>query len=176
MVVMFLLYHIEQKKKTTKISLIYDTSFNDSKRQQREVFIMDMILKEYLYLKNIENDKKQIIENKNIVCLVNDSFYEKISMNYLQSYEGIIPIYENELFYSSKNIFWKFKEGYCFVLICELFENNLMASNFLNILLNIISVDLLENTENLILLLDDLLPNGQLLYLTQRAAEEVINK
>lgn len=174
MVQLFMLYHMEQKKNKVKLSIVYDSKYNDDKKSVREVYIREKILQEYLYLKNIENDKDQILKNKRICSIVTDSFFEKLSMNYKFNYEGITVIDNEELFYSQKNVFWKYYDGHCFVLMCSTDENCLMASNFLNILQIFAKPDILESPEGFAVILDALLPSGQLLYLTQKAANELV--
>ena len=169
-----MLYHMEQKKNKVKLSIVYDSKFNDEQKNVREVYIREKILQEYLFLKNIENDKKQIMKNKHINSIVNDCFFENLTMNYNSNYEGIIIIDNDELFLSQKNVFWKYFDGHCFVLMCSPDENSLMASNFLNILQNFAKPDLLESPENFSVILDALMPSGQLMYLTQKAAHELI--
>jgi hypothetical protein len=165
---------MEQKKNKIILSKIYNSKFNDDKKNVREVYIRDKILQEYLFLKNIENDKEQIGQNKLMSLIVNDQFYEKMSINYSSKYEGVLIVEFDELFFEQKNIFWKFYDGYCFVLVCSIEENNLMASNLLNIIQIFSKPELLESPENFSIVLDLLLPNGQLMYLTKKAAQELV--
>ncbi len=165
---------MEQKKNKVKLSIVYDSKYNDDKKSVREVYIREKILQEYLFLKNIENDKEQILKNKKLSSLVTDSFFENLTMNYNHNYEGIILIDNEELFFEQKNVFWKYFDGHCFVLMCSTDENCLMASNLLNILKFFAKSDLLEAPENFAVILDALLPSGQLLYLTQKSANDLV--
>ena len=140
MVVMFMLHHMEKNR--TKLSTVYDESFNDDKKKVREIFIREKIVGEYLVLKSIENDKEKIAKNKLSNILIVDNFYEKFSVNYVVKYEGIIMIDNLDLFNNQKNVFWKYHLGHCFILVCNDDENILMASNFLNILENFAKEDM----------------------------------
>jgi len=78
MVVMFMLYNI--KKTQIKLSLVYDKSLNDDKKNVREIFIRERILEEYLFLKSIENDKDKILKMKFPNSLITENFYEKYTL------------------------------------------------------------------------------------------------
>ena len=99
-----------------------------------------------------------------------------MSIKLIDQFEGVLLIENEELFQSSKNLFWKYYEGHCFVLICNRDENQLMANNFLNILLSILKQEIIDAPETLTLILDELMPGGQLMYLTKRSAQEIVNK
>ena len=129
-------------KNRIKLSIVYDEKYNDEKKKVREIYIRDKIIEEYLFLKSIEYDKDKISRNKLSSFLVQENFYEKYTMNYSVKYEGIIMIDNLELFYTQKNIFWKYYMGHCFILVCNEDENLLMASNFLSILENFAKEDL----------------------------------
>ena len=129
----------------------------------------------FFFLNNIEQDKKDIIQNKKMISIVSEGFFEKLEMNYSNNYEGIIIIENEELFFEQKNVFWKCFDDHCFALMCSTDENCLMASNFLNILQEFSKPELLESPENFARILDALMPSGQLLYLTQKAAQEIIS-
>lgn len=90
-----------------------------------------------------------------------------------------------KLFLDQKNIFWKYYLGHCFILVCSEDENILMASNFLTILETFAKQELvyyyfiinnfqLDSTEKFLVILDALLPSGQLMFMTLNVAQDLI--
>jgi hypothetical protein len=71
---MFILY--EKEKNKIKLSNVYDEDFNDDKQVVRENYVRDKILAEYLFLKNLENDKDKVQSNKISGFIVKDYFTE----------------------------------------------------------------------------------------------------
>lgn len=184
MVCMFLLYQMENNKNKI-ISNIYDNKYNDCEKSVREIYIRDKILQEILYLSNIENEKyQQIIKNKKINKILSDNFYEKIENNnsntssIKKNFEGVLIIENNKLFYEQKNAYWKYYDGYCLILVCSKYENGLLANNLLNIIIQMLCKNeiLIESTELFSSILDTLMPNGQILFLTANAAQELIKQ
>ncbi len=173
MVLMFMLYN-ESKKNQIKLSFIYESKYNDEKKFVRESYIRDKITQEYLFLCNIDYNKDLIKKNKNISSILNEIYIDKVITNNENKYEGIILIENNILFSEQQNVFWKFYEGHIFVLVCSVLDNILMASNFLSVLITFAKPDLLEAPENFSVILDALLPSGQLLFLTEKAANELV--
>jgi len=137
-------------KSRIKISLVYDEKYNDDQKKVRENYIIKKITDEYLFLNSIEKDKSQI------------------------KYEGITMIENTEIFYNQINVVWKYYLGHCFVLVCRDDENILMASNFLTILENFAKEELLIASEKFLVILDTLLPSGQLLFMTLTLAHDLI--
>ncbi len=172
MVVMFMLYQMDKSR--IKISLVYDEKYNDDQKKVRENYIIKKITDEYLFLNSIEKDKEKIARNKLSNLILTENFYEKFTMNSQIKYEGITMIENTEIFYNQINVVWKYYLGHCFVLVCRDDENILMASNFLTILENFAKEELLIASEKFLVILDTLLPSGQLLFMTLTLAHDLI--
>ncbi|KAN0033563.1 hypothetical protein ACTFIV_000024 [Dictyostelium citrinum] len=87
---------------------------------------------------------------------------------------------------TSKYCIWKKILGVCFTIICEDDENRLLASNFLTLFSNVIvdvfkttitktinPMDILTRSEELLLLLNSYLPNGQLLFISNQFSKQI---
>ncbi|KYQ92360.1 hypothetical protein DLAC_06324 [Tieghemostelium lacteum] len=89
-------------------------------------------------------------------------------------------------FQTSKYVIWKKLLGVCFTIICEEDENRLLVSNFLNMFSNIASdhfkntlskatptQDIFPKTDELLVLLNSYLPNGQLLFISNQFSKHI---
>lgn len=182
MVIQFLLFNIDNETERNNlninpISIIFNPNYNDHKRQQREVFVKELILKEYLFNRNIEKDKKLIFNNKNIQMFINDINIEKSNSQNIFNFQGLIPITNIDLYEYDVNIIWKYYEGFCISLTLDPNENYLVANSFIYLLINKISPYLNNNFSQILTnLIYDLIPDGQLLILSEKMLEDLIKK
>ncbi|KAM9983330.1 hypothetical protein ACTFIY_000066 [Dictyostelium cf. discoideum] len=87
---------------------------------------------------------------------------------------------------TSKYCIWKKILGVCFTIVCEDDENRLLASNFLTLFSNVIvdifkttitktinPMDILPRSDEILLLLNSYLPNGQLLFISNQFSKQI---
>ncbi|EGC38298.1 hypothetical protein DICPUDRAFT_28941 [Dictyostelium purpureum] len=84
-----------------------------------------------------------------------------------------------------KFVIWKKLLGVCFTIICEEDENRLLVSNFLTMFSNVIldnfkttisktlPQEILPKSDEILLLLNSYLPNGQLLFISNQFSKQI---
>eukprot|EP00301_Raphidiophrys_heterophryoidea_P019188 c4161_g1_i1.p1 GENE.c4161_g1_i1~~c4161_g1_i1.p1 ORF type:complete len:135 (+),score=38.14 c4161_g1_i1:257-661(+) len=94
----------------------------------------------------------------------------------LTAEDGVIPIPTNEMFCTNKVVVWEQVASVAFVLVLESFENKLLAANFLSRFISGLAEhyrnpmfpaspkEILSRSEELLVMLQIQLPNGQLLF------------
>lgn len=174
MVLMFMLFHIEKSR--ILFSNVYDIKYNDDNKEIRELYLKEKIIEEYLFLRSIENDQSKIKNNTEslgniLVGHFNEKFhYDKEKIKY----EGIIVIQNKHLFDENKIAFWKYYNGYCLTLVCKKEENIKMAQNFIDILIMIVNEGKLSHIDYWMKVIESLLPNGELVFMTVEFARDLI--
>eukprot|EP00299_Pterocystis_sp_00344_P011112 c5129_g1_i2.p1 GENE.c5129_g1_i2~~c5129_g1_i2.p1 ORF type:complete len:122 (+),score=19.62 c5129_g1_i2:233-598(+) len=94
----------------------------------------------------------------------------------LTAEDGVVPIMANELFQTNKVVLWEQVARVAFVLVLEPHENRLLAANFLSRFISGLAdhyrnpmfpaspKELLSKSEDLLTMLHQMLPSGQLLF------------
>jgi hypothetical protein len=97
--------------------------------------------------------------------------------------EGMFRVTQADLFPAPKIVVWREFQGIAWTVICEMDENRMLANHFLqsfpkllleHFKIQQLTVDLvLSKIEELLLLLQQTLPNGQLLFLSGNLAKHL---
>ncbi|KAK5574412.1 hypothetical protein RB653_009687 [Dictyostelium firmibasis] len=193
----------QQQQSIIYLSQFYTSEGNNKDYIKRQNSIIEKVIKDHSFKFQCENtkpDEKQFPDwafsysqrnNVNFVDIRGEN----------SSKEGIFRIIPNK--HSSlknddtfsdpsnyvttpKYCIWKKILGVCFTIVCEDDENRLLASNFLTLFSNVIvdvfkttitktinPMDILPRSEEILLLLNSYLPNGQLLFISNQFSKQI---
>jgi len=175
MVYCFMIHSYEKVEKLPfliYVSCCYTKEGNTPSKQQWRTAIIHQVMEAVRFYK--ENKVEQI----------QPSPYDK-GTPFEQRIEGVFRVPAGKVFSTPKIVLWKLVHSCAYTLICEVDENRLLASNFLELFPSILNEhfknpqisaqpkEFLVKPEEVLLPLHHFLPNGQLLFMNQQLLKQL---